>query len=112
MRRRLLNRWAGYPGGDATRPHMWITEGGVTLSKIQSTYGITDPAAKRAKQAELIQKNWNRMLYGPEAAGITMTAQYLFHTDPNYDSGLCETPEAGGATRPAYATWKALPSWQ
>lgn len=41
-----------------------------------------------------------------------MTCQYLFHTDPNDDSGLCDTPETGGATRPVYATWKSLPSWQ
>ena len=112
MRRRLLNRWAGYPAGDATKPELWITEGGVTLSKIQSTFGITDAAAKRAKQAELVKTSWDRMWSGTESAGITMTCQYLLHTDPNYDSGLAETPEAGGATRPAYVTWKSLPSFQ
>jgi hypothetical protein len=36
--------------------------------------------------------------------------QYLFHTDPRYDSGLCETAEQGGARRPAFAAWRALPS--
>jgi len=41
-----------------------------------------------------------------------MTAQYLWYTDPNYDDGVCETFESGGATRPAYRTWKALPSFQ
>ena len=112
MRRRLVNRWAGYPYGDAARPELWLTEGGVTLSKVQSTYGITDPAAKRAKQAELVRTNWDRMLGTAEGAGVTMTCQYLLHTDPAYDSGLCETPETGGATRPVYATWKSLPSWQ
>ena len=112
MRRRLINRWAGYPAGTATAPELWITEGGVTLSKVQSQYGLTDSTAKRAKQAELIKKNFDRMLSTTEGAGVTMTCQYLLHTDPNYDSGLCETPETGGATRPAYTTWRSLPSWQ
>ncbi len=112
MRRRLVNRWGGWPNNDKANPQLWITEGGVTMSKIQATYGITDPVAKKAKQAELIKSNWDRMLSGAEGAGVTMTCQYLLHTDPNYDCGLVETPEAGGATRPAYATWKSLPSWQ
>jgi hypothetical protein len=112
MRRRLVNRWAGWPSGNAADPQVWITEGGVTLSKIQSTYAITDPVAKKAKQAELVQRNWDVMLNGTEGAGVAMTCQYLLHTDPAYDSGVCETPETGGATRPAYATWKSLPSWQ
>ena len=47
-----------------------------------------------------------------EGAGIAMIGYYLWYTDPNYDDGLCETFESGGATRPAYATWKALPSFQ
>ena len=112
MRRRLVGRWAGYPYADASRPELWVTEGGVTLSKIQSTYAITDVTAKKAKQAELVKRSWDRMLTGTEGAGVTMTCQYLLHTDTAYDSGLCETPEAGGATRPVYATWKSLPSWQ
>ncbi len=113
MRRRLVGRWAGWPSADAANPQVWITEGGVTLSKISSTYGLTDPAARRAKQAELVKRNWDRMVQSTgDGAGMAMTCQYLLHTDPNYDSGLCETPETGGATRPVYATWKALPSWQ
>jgi hypothetical protein len=34
------------------------------------------------------------------------------YTDPNYDDGLNETFEAGGGKRPAYTTWKSLPSVQ
>ena len=52
------------------------------------------------------------MVTTTEGVGIAMLAQYLWYTDPNYDDGLCETFESGGATRPAYATWKALPSFQ
>ena len=91
---------------------MLLTEGGVTLPNVAARWGITDPAAKLAKQADLVQRNWNRMASATEGAGIAMTAQYLWYTDPNYDDGLCETFESGGATRPAYKTWKALPSFQ
>ena len=61
-------------------------------------------------QADLIGRNWDRMNAGPDSAGIAMISQYLWYTDPNYDSGLCDTSESGGATRPAYATWGGLPS--
>jgi hypothetical protein len=88
-----------------------ITEGGVTLANVRSRYGLTDAAAVQRKQGELLQRNWNRMAPSTgEGAGIAMVCQYLLHTDPNFDSGLCETPETGGAVRSAYATWKALPS--
>jgi hypothetical protein len=46
-----------------------------------------------------------------DGAGIAVTSQYLWYTDPNFDSGLCETLEAGGARRAAYSTWGALPSF-
>ncbi len=45
-----------------------------------------------------------------EGAGIAMLCAYLFFTDSNYGSGLCAAFESGGATRPDYATWRALPS--
>jgi len=111
-RRRLAGRWAGWPAADAANPQVLLTEGGVTLPNVAARWGITDPAAKLAKQADLLQRNWNRMASATEGAGIAMTAQYLWYTDPNYDDGLCETFESGGATRPAYRTWKALPSFQ
>jgi len=111
-RRRLVGRWAGWPAADPANPQILLTEGGVTLPNIAARWGIADPAAQRAKQAELLQRNWNRMVNTGEGAGIAMLAQYLWYTDPNYDDGLCETAESGGATRPAYKTWKALPSFQ
>ena len=66
-------------------------------------------AAQRAKQGELLTAAFQR-LAGPEGAGVALVTQYLFHTDPRYDSGLCETAERGGARRPAFEAWRALPS--
>lgn len=111
-RRRLTGRWAGWPAADPANPQILLTEGGVTLPNIGARWGSTDPTAQRAKQADLLQRNWNRMVTTTEGAGIAMLGYYLWYTDPNYDDGLCETFEAGGATRPAYKTWKALPSFQ
>jgi hypothetical protein len=113
VRRRLVGRWRGWPAGDAANPQILLTEGGVTLPNIAARWGIADPGAQRAKQAELVQRNWNRMAVNTgDGAGIAMLAYYLWYTDPNYDCGLAETFESGGATRPAYGTWKALPSFQ
>lgn len=111
VRRRLVNRWAGWPSADAANPQVLLTEGGVTLANVRSRYGLTDPEEVQRKQGELLQRNWNRMAPATgEGAGIAMVCQYLLHTDPNFDSGLCEAAEYGGARRTAYATWKALPS--
>jgi hypothetical protein len=111
-RRRLVNRWAGWPAADPANPQVLLTEGGVTLPNVAARWGIADPAAQRAKQADLVQRNWNRMVTTGEGAGIAMLGYYLWYTDPNYDCGLCDAFEAGGAKRAAYATWKALPSFQ
>lgn len=110
MRRRLVGRWAGWPNGDAANPSVLLTEGGVTLTSVAARWGIIDPAAQRTKQAELIKRNWDRMVTDTEGAGIEMWSQYLFYTDPSYGCGLCDTFEAGGAKRPAYTTWRSLPS--
>jgi hypothetical protein len=116
MRARLVRGgWAGWPAGDPADPWLMLTEGGVTMQSIRSTarWAIpdTDPAAQRAKQAELVQRSWNRMASATEGAGIAVTSNYLWYTDPNFDSGLCDTFASGGATRAAYATWRALPSF-
>jgi hypothetical protein len=109
VRRRLVGRWAGWPAGDAGAPQLLITEGGVTLRTIERRLGIADPAAQRAKQAELLRTAYER-LAGHDGDGVGLVTQYLFHTDPRYDSGLCETAESGGARRPAFEAWRALPS--
>jgi hypothetical protein len=109
VRRRLVGRWAGWPAGDGGDPQILVTEGGVTLRTIARRLGIADPAAQRAKQGELLSAAYER-LAGPEGAGVALVTQYLFHSDPRYDSGLCETAEDGGARRPAFEAWRALPS--
>ena len=110
VRRRLIGRWAGWPAGDAGAPQLMITEGGVTLQTIARRLGIVDPVAQRAKQAELLHEAYARLAAGPDGAGVALVTQYLFYSDPHYDSGLCDTPEAGGAVRPAFEAWQALPS--
>jgi hypothetical protein len=107
VRRLLIGKWAGWPTADAAAPGVALTEGGVRLEKVQSVYGLTDPAAMRAKQAALLQSNWDRMYLGADGAGIEMLSWYLFYTDPFFDAGLCDV---NGTKRPAYGTWGKLPS--
>jgi hypothetical protein len=114
MRRRLIaGGWAGWPTGSAADPWIMLTEGGVTLQSIRSAtrWNIADPAAQRAKQAELLQRAWNRMAATADGAGIAVAANYLWYTDPNFDSGLSDALADGGATRPSYTTWAGLPSF-
>jgi hypothetical protein len=109
VRRRLTGRWAGWPEGDEGDPRIMITEGGVTLATIARRLGVADPADQRARQAQLIRSAYERLAW-TEGPGVALVTQYLFHTDPRYDSGLCETAETGGARRPAFEAWRALPS--
>ena len=46
------------------------------------------------------------MQFDPEGAGVGMVCLYLFVTDMNYDSGLCDLD---GTPRPAYYAWAELP---
>jgi hypothetical protein len=114
MRARLRTAgWAGWPAADPADPWLMLTEGGVMLQSIRNAqrWNIADPAAQRAKQAELLGRSWDRMTSPALGAGIAMTSQYLWYTDPNFDSGLVETAETTGARRPAYSTWGGLPSF-
>jgi hypothetical protein len=112
MRRRLVGRWSGWPAGETDNPQLLLTEGGATLSNMRARYGLTDPADQRRKQAQLIQRNWDRMASDSgDGAGIAMTSHYLFYSAMTFDSGLCDEYEAGGATRPSFDTWKGLPSF-
>lgn len=106
VRSMLVGRWAGWPVGDAAAPGVLVTETGARLDKIAEQYGLRDPAAARQKQAELIGRNWQRMQFHPEGAGVGMVCLYLFVTDMNYDSGLCDLD---GTPRPAYYAWAELP---
>jgi hypothetical protein len=116
MRRRLIaGGWAGWPAANPADPGIMLTEGGVTIQSIRNAqrWNIPDsqPDAQRAKQAELIRRAWDRMATSADGTGIAVASNYLWYTDPNFDSGLCETLANGGATRPAYATWGGLPSF-
>jgi hypothetical protein len=106
VRSMLAGRWSGWPDGDAAAPGLMITETGARLGKVARDYGLRDAADARLKQAELIERNWRRMQLGPEGDGVGLVCLYLFVTDMNYDSGLCELD---GTPRPAYHAWAQLP---
>jgi hypothetical protein len=97
----LAGRWAGWPDGDAARPWLMVTETGARLDKLAEEYGLADPAAARAKQAELIERYWGRI----RAERVGLMCVYLFVTDASYDSGLCDLD---GTPRPAYRAWARL----
>jgi hypothetical protein len=107
VRKRLVGRWRGWPSADQSAPGVWLTEGGGRLSVIAKNFALSDPAAIRAKQAELIRRTWDRMYLGADGAGISMLSVYLFYTTMGFDCGLCELD---GTPRPAYKTWGQLPS--
>lgn len=108
VRGMLAGRWAGWPVGDAAAPGLLVTETGARLDRIAELYGLRDPAAVLQKQAELIDRAWRRMQFDPEGAGVGMVCHYLFVTDMNYDSGLCDLD---GTPRPAYHAWGRLPAF-
>jgi hypothetical protein len=105
----LVGRWAGWPAGDPQAPGLLVTETGARLPRLATLYGLRDPAAVSQKQAEVIERYWRRMQFGAEGAGVGMVCQYLFVTDMNYDSGLCDLD---GTPRPAYRAWGRLPSFR
>lgn len=107
MRAMLAGRWAGWPSGDPAAPGILITESGARLTVLARQYGLTDMEAIRLKQAEAVERGLQRMLLGPEGAGVAMVCQYLFVTDINYDCGLCDLD---GAPRPAFGAWGSFPS--
>ena len=85
-----------------------LTEGGARLNKLASVYGIVDQAQLLAKQASVLQSNWNRMYLGIDGGGVGILSWYLYCTDVNFDDGLCEV---NGTRRPAYTAWRGLPSF-
>ena len=92
-------RWPGVP--------FLVTETGARLTTIARRERITDRAALRLRQAELITRAHQRLRLKRPGAPVTMVLHYLFITDANYDCGLCELD---GRPRPAYHAWGALPS--
>jgi hypothetical protein len=122
--------WTGWPHGpaddpDGSNPYILITEGGASLSRIKSLYGpngtldegrgTVSTTHALAKQSSLIDRAFNRVYNGPEAPGIGMFANYLFYSDPRFDTGLCHVdgtsdPDDAAVERPAYTTWRNEPS--
>jgi len=98
----LVGRWDGY--GRAGSPEVWLTEGGADLrAKLV--------AGDRRKQADLVRENWDRMADAQgDGAGIGMVTNYLGYSAPNFDTGLRDPLDAGGASRPVEATWRRLRS--
>ncbi len=84
-----------------------MTETGARLTSIARDEGLTDDVRVRRRQAELIARGYERLRTRPEGAGVALVLQYLFITDMNYDSGLCELD---GRPRPAYYAWAQLPA--
>jgi hypothetical protein len=103
VRSLLTGRWTGWPqnGTTSSAPGVFITEGG---ARVDVVGGV-------AQQATQIKRNWDRMARDDgDGAGIAMVAQYLSYTAPFFDTGVLEASSVGGAKRPAYSTWKALPT--
>jgi hypothetical protein len=104
VRSLLVGRWSGWPqnGLTSTSPGLFVTEGGARVDVVGSL----------ARQADLIKRNWGRMAGDTgDGAGIAMLAQYLSYSAPYFDTGVCEPSSIGGAKRPAYTTWKSLPTF-
>ena len=99
----LAGRWAGHADGRA--PTVFVTEGGARLSRMPALYPDEDP---REAQARCLRHVW--ALHRPGAAagaGVAMLAQYLIHSDPNFDCGLID-PYPSRVERPAYAAWSSF----
>lgn len=105
LRERLRGRWRGRIRDDG--PALWGTEGGVRLSVMRTRFGVTDPAAQRALQAQVLEtalyRHRSRRSVG---AGVELLTQYTVIADPNYDCGL---REPDNSERPAFETWCGFP---
>lgn len=102
LRNKLVGRWAGWPFADGASPQVWLNEAGIRLSTVGNN---------ETTQANYLTSMWNRMNNDAAGAGMALITQYLFNTDPMFDSGLREpqTFSPPGAPRPAYAhPWKAI----
>jgi hypothetical protein len=101
----LRERWTGFAEGEP--PTVFLTEGGVRLSKLRAYYPAEDPLAAQARS---IAEGWERHVRDDGAgAGVAMFAQYQTYTDPNFDAGLLD-PWPSTRRRPAYDVWASLPS--
>jgi hypothetical protein len=93
--------WAGASDG-TSRPMMHLTEGGFQ----RNFSGVTNPDVE---QDNNISAAFYRMQNNTAGSGlgISMMSQYLFATDPNFDTGLRSAD--GTVAHPAYNTWASFP---
>jgi hypothetical protein len=107
MRARLKGRWPGWPDGDANAPGLVITETGVRRTTVAKQLKSLDERVINERQAELLERGYERLRTGPAGDGVDVVMHYLFVTDLFYDSGLCDLD---GTPRPAYYAWADLPT--
>jgi hypothetical protein len=89
-------------------PGILVTESGARLTSVARELRSLDAALVRRRQADLIARGYERLRATPDApSGVALVMQYLFITDVNYDSGLCELD---GRPRPSYHAWAELPT--
>jgi hypothetical protein len=105
----LKGKWTG--NGGPNNPGIWITEGGVRLSKLPADLS---QAARFQQQADKFVSFWDKMYTGTEGTDVQMIAQFEFMGPVNaQECGLCETISDGlfspGARRPIYYKWADRP---
>lgn len=100
-----LRLWGG-PGSGK----LWLTEGGLLRPRLTSlpwqgpgAFPWSAGASDDQKQAALLTRANSRIMLVP---AISLFTNYLFATDPAYDSGLCDA--AGAPRQPAYSAWSGF----
>jgi hypothetical protein len=104
LRSLLAGRWTGL--SDPSGPVVFITEGGVRLSRMRALFPNEDPRAAQATSMAI-----GLLRHGRDdgaGAGVWMLAQYTIHADPAFDAGLLE-PWPSGVRRPVFDVWSAAP---
>jgi hypothetical protein len=105
LRAVLKDRWWGYV--DGADPTVFLTEGGVRLTRMQAYYPDEDPLEAQARSIALAGERHARD-DGP-GEGVAMLAQYTLYADPRFDTGLLD-PWPSTRRRPSYDAWAMLPS--
>lgn len=113
--------WRGWPNATPGVPHIFITEGGADFDRLRTIYPGRTRAALLDVQADLIQRNFNRLTTPGEGYGVDLHTNYLWYSDApgtSGQTGLLEQilpgppsgpPYTGGVVRPSYSRWKLYP---
>jgi hypothetical protein len=99
-------------------PEMWCTEGGCRLVGANARFRVLNgnvdlPEGRRKEyQAQVVTEALARHHYAKGAGtGIGMVTQYTTYADPGFDCGIRDAARDGGAERPAFAAWCAVPEY-